>query len=356
MNMPKLNRENADIRDNPVPYEPEQPYGPGAVIDRPSPPKSHRFSEIMKTLDECFTGTPNTDPDKSTTGVFNTTILRKGRQEWYEHAGMIFHYSKPGNQYPEKIKTKGEGRSKAKKTDVQIAYHDLPIQQLRAEFGITDEMFEKYIVLHFIESLLFPDKLEIIKHFFNDNNVPGSPREQLIYTYLEERIVKSEDTRGIITIKDDTLVLLMQNTDTGEWTEGDQEDYSLMAGELRRFQLPRTSTNMFSLIGFITPFVSKKTNDREMVFKVKDMTEKRNNIGARIDDAGKDKVIKLLNTLIGSPKYTDKNTEFVPQLGICIVIEILMRLFSDQLRDGKHYYLSPEHAILSEVIKKSFSS
>jgi hypothetical protein len=93
-----------------------------------------------------------------------------------------------------------------------------------------------------------------------------------------------------------------------------------------------------------------------MVFKVKDMTEKRNNIGARIDDAGKDKVIKLLNTLIGSPKYTDKNTDFVPQLGICIVIEILMRLFSDQSLNGKQYYLSPEHAILSEVIKKSFSS
>jgi len=60
--------------------------------------------------------------------------------------------------------------------------------------------------------------------------------------------------------------------------------------------------------------------------------------------------------LVGSPKYTDKNTEFVPQLGICIVIEIIMRLFSDQSRDGKHFYLSPEHAILSEVIKKSFSS
>jgi hypothetical protein len=341
-----------------IPPEPvaEGPEGPGAVNDRPSPPKSERFPEIMRTLEECFTGTPNADPDKSTTGVFNTTILRKGRQEWYEHAGMIFHYSKPENQYPEKVKTKGEGRSKVKKTDVQIVYHELPIQQLRTEFGITDEMFEKYIVLHFVESLLFPDKLEIIKHFFNENNVPGSPREQLIYTYLEERIVKSDDTRGIITIKEDTLVLLMQNTDTGEWTEGDQEDYSLMAGELRQFQLPRTSTNMFSLIGFITPFVSKKTNDREMVFKVKDMTEKRNNIGARIDDAGKDKVIKLLNTLIGSPKYTDKNTEFVPQLGICIAIEILMRLFSDQNRNGKYYYLSPEHAILSEVIKKSFSS
>jgi cytochrome c peroxidase len=103
--------------------------------------------------------------------------------------------------------------------------------------------------------------------------------------------------------------------------------------------------------------VSKKTNEREMVFKVKDMTEKRNNIGARIDDAGKDKVIKLLNTVINEfspPYYTDENTTFINQLGICITIEILMRKFSEDRRDGKYYYLTPEQAILSDIIKKSF--
>ena len=114
---------------------------------------------------------------------------------------------------------------------------------------------------------------------------------------------------------------------------------------------------MSPLLGFITPFTSKKTNELEMVFKVKDMTEKRNNVGARIDDAGKDKVIKILNALIGgSPTYNNKNTEFVNQLGICIVIELLMRRFSDEKINGKYYYLTPEQAILSDVIKKSFSS
>jgi len=319
-----------------------------------------KFSEIMKSLDICFDGIDTGDPKTTKKGVFHTTVLKKGESDWYEHAGMIFYYSKPENKYIEKQKTKGEGKAKTKKVDAQSITHDLPIQQIRTEFGITDELFAKYIILHFVDSLLYNDKLEIIRHFYTLDNVPSSPREQAVFEYLETKIVKSGEEIGLVTIKDDTLILIIQNQETREWTEADQEDYTLMAGELRRFQLDRTPRNMFSLIGFITPFVSKKTNERELVFKVKDLTEKRNNIGARIDDAGKDKVIKLLNTLAGSPldnpTYTDKNTEFVNQLGICIVIELLMRLFSDQRRDNKYYYLTPEQAILSDVIKKSFST
>jgi hypothetical protein len=322
-------------------------------------PKS-KFSEIMRNLDICFNGIETGDPKTSKKGFLHTTVLKKGESDWYEHAGMIYHYSKPENKYIEKQKTKGEGKGKAKKVEAEIIVHNLPIQQIRTEFGITDQLFEKYVILHFMESLPYNDKLDVIRHFYNLNNSPSSPKEQIIFDYLETKIVKSGGETGFVTIKDDTLILIMQNAETGEWTEADQEDYSLMAGELRRFQLERTPKNMFSLIGFITPFVSKKTNEREMVFKVKDMTEKRNNIGARIDDAGKDKVIKLLNTLVGSPLdkpiYTDKNTEFVNQLGICIAIELLMRLFSERQLNGKYYYLSPEQAILSEAIKKSFSS
>jgi hypothetical protein len=343
--------------------KPAAPLEEAAAIIAPEirdPEIQSKFSEIMRNLDICFDGIETGDPKTSKKGVLHTTSLKKGEDNWYEHAGMIYYYSKPENKYIEKVKTKGEGKGKSKKVEAESILHDLPIQQIRTEFGLTDALFEQYIVLHFIDSLLYSDKLELIIHFYSQNNVPSSPREQIIYEYLETKIVKSGEEIGFVTIKDDTLILIMQNKETGEWIEADQEDYSLMAGELRRFQLERTPKNMFSLIGFITPFVSKKTNEREMVFKVKDMTEKRNNIGARIDDAGKDKVIKLLNILVGSsldnPTYTDKNTEFVNQLGICIVIELLMRLFSDVRLNNQYYYLTPEQAILSEVIKKSFSS
>ena len=324
------------------------------------PGSSPKFSGIMRNLDICFDGINTGDPKTTKLGFLHTTTLKRGEDDWYEHAGMIYHYSKPENKYIEIVKTSEEGKGNAKKTDVKHVEHNLPIQQIRTEFGLTDELFAKYIILHFIDSLVYNDKLDIIRHFYTYNNKPSSPREQIIFEYLETKIVRSGDEMGIVTIKDDILIIIMQNSENGDWIEADQEDYSLMAGELRRFQYERTPENMFSLIGFITPFVSKKSNEREMVFKVKDMTEKRNNIGARIDDAGKNRVTKYLNVLVGSPTenpiYTDKSTTFINQLGICIVIEMLMRLFTDQKRDNKYYYFTPEQAILSDIIKKSFST
>ena len=93
----------------------------------PEVPKS-KFSEIMRNLDICFNGIETGDPKTSKKGVLHTTTLKKGESDWYEHAGMIYHYSKPENKYLEKQKTKGEGKGKTKKVDVETIYHDLPIQ------------------------------------------------------------------------------------------------------------------------------------------------------------------------------------------------------------------------------------
>ena len=326
-------------------------------IDAPISDSGVTYSEIVDRLNKCLHGGFVNKKGNVSTGVFHTTELEKGEDDWYVHAGMIFYYSKPENKYIEKQKIKEDGKGKSKKTEIKTISHDLPIQQIRSEFGITDELFKKYVILHFMESLMFSDKMVVIRHFYDDNNEPETEEEEIIKTYLESRIVKSGEQVGFMTLKDETLILIMKNNETDEWIEGDQEDYSLMAGELTKYKLDRTPKTMSPLLGFITPFTSKKTNELEMVFKVKDMTEKRNNVGARIDDAGKDKVIKILNALIGgSPTYNNKNTEFVNQLGICIVIELLMRRFSDEKINGKYYYLTPEQAILSDVIKKSFSS
>jgi len=337
-----------------VPKQPSEPINPISS-------NSNTFQAILKQLNRCLYG--ELVGNEEITGLVNTRVLQKGEKNWYVHAGMVYHYSKPENQYEEIKKTKeedkamGRGRGKVIPIKVEITKHNLPIQQIRSLFGITDELFQKYIIHHFMDSLLFEEKLAIIRHFYSENREPSSPEEKIMKSYLDERILKKEDQIGMLTVKDDTLILIIQNAETGEWIEGDQEDYALMGGELRRFQIDRTPESMFFLLGFITPFVSKKTNTREMVFKVKDMTEKRNNIGARIDDAGKDKVIKLLNALVETPNYyNDTNTAFINQLGICITIEIIMRKFSEDKRMGKYYYLTPEQAILSDIIKKSFST
>ena len=209
------------------------------------------------------------------------------------------------------------------------------------------------MIHHFLDSLQFSDKMIFVRHFYSERNAPKTENDISIKEYLEERIIQVNELIGMAIIKEETLILIVQNAETGDWEEADQEDYSIMASELLRFRIERTSRQMNNLLGFITLFVSKKSQAKEMVFKVKDMNEKRNNFGARIDDAGKDKVIKLLNQVIDVPTYSDENCDFISQLGLCIVLEIIMRRFTEEKRNGKYFYLTPEQTIMSENIKKS---
>jgi hypothetical protein len=95
-----------------------------------------------------------------------------------------------------------------------------------------------------------------------------------------------------------------------------------------------------------------------MVFKVKDLSQKRNNTGARIDDAGKEKIVKFLNIILGETKYTDENTENITQLGLCAILEMLMRQKTENKGLGifstnKTYFLTPEQTAITEIVKYS---
>jgi hypothetical protein len=287
--------------------------------------------------------------------VFNTKVLNKGEKNWYRHAGMVVHYSKPEHQYEEIQKTKNPDKT----ITVKKVLHTLPITQLREQYKITDEAIKKYMVEHFLDVLPFQEKMAIIQFFYGSDKPPelSTEYEKKMKTYFDERIIQSNEHMGITVMKDETLIIMMKHNKNGKivWTEADEEDYEIIGKELLRYVIPRKPDKMNELLGFVTQFTSKKSNVKEMVFKIKDMTEKRNNFGARIDDAGKDKVIKILNKIVKSTYYTDDNTLFVSQLGLCIVIEILMRSFSDNLdQQGKYYYLTPEQTVMSEIIKKSF--
>ena len=323
------------------PTEPQkQPIVPKDVQEQPIPTTSKvgqtNYNQLVKTLED------------NLSNVFHTNVLNKGEKDWYKHAGMIVHYSK--NNYFEKRKTKNPDKTI---TTTKIE-HRLPITHLRTQYNITDTMIKKYMIHHFLDSLQFSDKMIFVRHFYSERNAPKTENDISIKEYLEERIIQVNELIGMAIIKEETLILIVQNAETGDWEEADQEDYSIMASELLRFRIERTSRQMNNLLGFITLFVSKKSQAKEMVFKVKDMNEKRNNFGARIDDAGKDKVIKLLNQVIDVPTYSDENCDFISQLGLCIVLEIIMRRFTEEKRNGKYFYLTPEQTIMSEIIKKSF--
>jgi len=94
---------------------------------------------------------------------------------------------------------------------------------------------------------------------------------------------------------------------------------------------------------------------KDMVFKIKDIRQARNNTGARCGDSTtKTDVIKLINGFLEKPVY-DNKTEFL-HYGLCVIIEILMRYFTEIKKKGLVYFLSPEQTAINDIVHFSRST
>ena len=246
--------------------------------------------------------------------IFAGKRLVKGEKDWYKHAALV-------------------------------------LSELRTQYGFNDDAIRHYMMDHILDMLLFEDKMILVKHFYGENVKPVGVYEELVKKYLDKRIVQSDNYMGILLMKDDELKIYVKS-DMGEWAVADSDDYQLFITDLVKNNIQKSRMN--TIIGFVNLFVSKKSNQKEMVFKIKDLKQKRNNKGARCDDAGKEKIVKLLNMVLESTKYDDENTEFISQLGLCVILEMIMRERSGSNR-GKVYFLSPEQTAITEIVKYSMA-
>jgi hypothetical protein len=289
---PEKEKKIAEIR------EPEK--GSQQPIEKKKEMKT--FENLMKEINELLDF------------VYNTKKLAKGEKNWYKHAAFV-------------------------------------IKILIDEYGFTDDSIREYMIEHILDMLLFQDKMILIKHYYVENNAPNGINEVLIKKYLDERIVRSNEYWGIVLMKDDILRIYTKN-ENNEFVEVDSDDYQLFVKDLLRFDVKKNTLN--NTVGFVNLFVSKKSNQKEMVFKIKDLTQKRNNTGARADDAGKVKIIKILNTILEEPKYNDENTEKITQIGLCAILEFIMRRLNIVNKKGKVFFLNPEQTAITQIVKFSF--
>ena len=100
---------------------------------------------------------------------------------------------------------------------------------------------------------------------------------------------------------------------------------------------------MNSLVGFMINFKKEY-----MIFKVKDLTKPRHK-GTRIDQAGKNVTVKILNDILGKSEYTTSSD--INQKQMCIMVEFYLRLYQKQMKNNKVWFLTPSEAILVNIEK-----
>ena len=202
-----------------------------------------------------------------------------------------------------------------------------------------------------LDTVLFNDKMVFIQTMYSGSWTPLSKKseiqnmEGIIKAYFDRCIMRTPRKTGVLFNKDASWKIWVQsNENPTVWIEGQPEDTNIFSAEILKKIVP--VKRLADRVGFMSLF-----KNTEMVFYVKDMTKKRN-IGAKADSAGKVRLIELINHIHGQNIYNHENTKTISQVGLCIILEFLMRYkteFASSGGDNTVYYLLPEQAAIIKV-------
>jgi Helicase conserved C-terminal domain/Type III restriction enzyme, res subunit len=195
------------------------------------------------------------------------------------------------------------------------------------------------LIEHIVDMLLFDDKVELLNSIYSANVDVLDDFEMSIKKYLDKKIIETRNISAIIlytSVKKQIMIYADR-----KWKQAQPEDVLEVEAA---YDSTAPVLNMGNLIGFI----DYENKHKYLVFKYKYTTLKRN-AGARCDEAGKDRKIKLLNDIFGFEKYNKENTKGIVQAELCSLQEMMFRKYNKDKKDGKNWFFNMENAKLNNI-------
>jgi len=299
------------------------------------------------------------------------------------------------------------------KTDILIdkirAYYNLAIVPNKPKRGednwykfcseVIDEMMQlglernsllDALVSHICDELTFEDKMLLLNNFANISD-KDEFIERIERYLLKDRVINKSITgllvqnKGVnnLYIKRTTSPTSMASTTSTTWSLAEAEDKYDLEQPITAWKnkLIPAKEKLHSIVGFMSNFKKEESN---IVFKVKVFTlkgiVKKRNKGARCYG----KSVETMEEIMGPEtlrtyldlikvKYKDiieekkknrglnKTEEGVPdeleaitQIHACVIQEMFLRYYNIQNKDSRHWFLSPEEAVLIDIENLSY--
>ena len=221
--------------------------------------------------------------------------------------------------------------------------------------GFTVKTLQKYITHHILETLSHENQLSLAKEVLKPAFQPRGELEKQILEYFQFLQINPKKT--LILAKNDEIIYYH----ISNWSKLSDEEKIMLDNEMSaKMKKDEFKDNHSDIIGFIGEFLSKDMGST-MVFRTKNMTQKRNNKSAFLqNDSSKEAVVQKLNTLLklaNSPfsfdnencKKCDRNTDDISKIAFAGIYELLIRKLNDENTFGKIWFLKPEQAIFNNI-------
>jgi len=219
------------------------------------------------------------------------------------------------------------------------------LEQLETIHKLDRRNIKKHILFHRLDTMPLVERKLLLDQIYGLEN--ASDFEQEIRAYYDERILRNKDEKKGIYLANDggKPEFYVEVAATWKKTSTYEESEFLKTTDTEQLKNFKISVeDMFDVIGFMVLF-----HDR-IIFKLKDLTQKRTT-GANCESAGKPDLIKFLNRIVDETIYSNENTKTISKISMCVLLEILSRDYTREQRNDKVWFLSPEKAAFSSIVK-----
>ena len=277
--------------------------------------EEHMFVEGKNVLDNMFNNYNLT---------LETSEIQRGNDNWYQLCGVVIRKMTQENEI-------------------------VPADSERERL----EILEKFLIEHIVDSLMMNEKIDLLNYIYANKDLESKLSNQRLIRfyskmkkYLLTKLIVAKGITGIVIFNGQSRIenLNIFVLDNNKWLPAKPEDKrDLEDALLKKYKL---KTNLSHYVGFI----GFENNRKYMIYQIKD-TENERSTGFRCDQAGKEKIIKLLNDIENADRFTSKVTKDGAK-ELCVRQELTLRSFENQKLDNKTWFLDTETAIINEFQKK----
>lgn len=225
---------------------------------------------------------------------------------------------------------------------------------IQDQHGITPENIKKHAVSHMLDEINFDTRLLLLNTIYNMSWKPKTEFEILMKDYFDGRMLTATTGEiGIVMCKDnsETWKVYSQTAVVSGNITWEVAEHVASERIIRSEDFKKKHLFLKTKINDVVGFMSWWEGHNEYVFKVRDLNDSVNKVGARVSQAEVKNIIKYINAILGETIYTTKNVSgFLGEgkMKLVVLIEILMREYNES-RGESIWFLDNERFMINKI-------